>query len=196
MTVHGCAVRSPLTGCQVKSRPRDHFSRYSKWLDTFRTAPNVTYAVRDGRAYRGCQVTEATNLCMVSPNICESSGWNVFHHSFPPSRILKCSYYFWGGGKGGKFVHPRDGEAQEMCYKKLSPLTQINIINACLLQLMCKTIFQNYFSSKFQIPVFAYKLSERPFQWNFGAVDSERVSCTLVFNVISELWILKECLAH
>ena len=23
--------------CQVTSRPRDHFSRYSKWLDTFRT---------------------------------------------------------------------------------------------------------------------------------------------------------------
>jgi hypothetical protein len=30
--------RSPLTGCQVTSRPRDRFSRYSKWLDTFRTA--------------------------------------------------------------------------------------------------------------------------------------------------------------
>ena len=37
VTVHGCAVRSPLTGCQVTSRPRDRFSRYSKWLDTFRT---------------------------------------------------------------------------------------------------------------------------------------------------------------
>ena len=38
MTIQGCAVRSPLTGCQVTSRPRDRFSRYSKWLDTFRTA--------------------------------------------------------------------------------------------------------------------------------------------------------------
>ena len=38
VTVHGCAVGSPLTGCQVTSRPRDRFSRYSKWLDTFRTA--------------------------------------------------------------------------------------------------------------------------------------------------------------
>ena len=37
MNVHGCTVRSPLTGCQVTSRPRDRFSRYSKWLDTFRT---------------------------------------------------------------------------------------------------------------------------------------------------------------
>jgi len=27
----------PLTGCQVTSRPRDRFSRYSKWLDTFWT---------------------------------------------------------------------------------------------------------------------------------------------------------------
>ena len=31
-TVHGCAVRSPLTGCQVTSRPSNWFSRYSKWL--------------------------------------------------------------------------------------------------------------------------------------------------------------------
>ena len=38
VTVHGCAIRSPVTGCQVTSRPRDWFSRYSKWLDTFRTA--------------------------------------------------------------------------------------------------------------------------------------------------------------
>ena len=38
MTVNGCTVRSPLTGCQVTSRPCDRFSRYSKWLDTFRTA--------------------------------------------------------------------------------------------------------------------------------------------------------------
>ena len=38
VTVHGCTVRSPLTGCQVKSRPRDRFSRYSEWTDTFRTA--------------------------------------------------------------------------------------------------------------------------------------------------------------
>jgi len=33
-----CTVRSPLTGCQVTSRPRYQFSRYSKWLDTFWTA--------------------------------------------------------------------------------------------------------------------------------------------------------------
>jgi hypothetical protein len=32
-------VRSPLTGCQVTSRPHDWFPRYSKWLDTLRTAP-------------------------------------------------------------------------------------------------------------------------------------------------------------
>ena len=38
VTVQRCAVRSPLTGCQVTSRPPDGFSRYSKWLDTFRTA--------------------------------------------------------------------------------------------------------------------------------------------------------------
>ena len=32
-----CSVRSPLTGCQVTSRPLDRFSRYSKWLDVFQT---------------------------------------------------------------------------------------------------------------------------------------------------------------
>ena len=35
---HGCTVRSPLSGCQVTSKPRDWFSKYSKWLDTLRTA--------------------------------------------------------------------------------------------------------------------------------------------------------------
>ena len=43
MAVHGCAVRSPLTGCQVTWRPRDRFSRYSKWPDTFRTALVCVY---------------------------------------------------------------------------------------------------------------------------------------------------------
>jgi hypothetical protein len=38
VTVYGCTVRSPLTGCQVTSRPHDRFPRYSKWLDTLWTA--------------------------------------------------------------------------------------------------------------------------------------------------------------
>ena len=38
MTVHGFTTRSHLTGCQVRSRARDRFSRYSKWLDTLWTA--------------------------------------------------------------------------------------------------------------------------------------------------------------
>ena len=38
VTVHGCTVRSSLTGCEVTSRPLDQFSRYSKRMDTFRTA--------------------------------------------------------------------------------------------------------------------------------------------------------------
>ena len=29
---------SPLTGCQVTTRPHERIARYSKWLDTFRTA--------------------------------------------------------------------------------------------------------------------------------------------------------------
>jgi hypothetical protein len=37
-SVHGCVVRSPLTGCKGTSRPCDRFSGYSRWLDTFKTA--------------------------------------------------------------------------------------------------------------------------------------------------------------
>ena len=37
VTLHGCAVRSSLTGCQVTLRPHYRFSRYSKWIVTFRT---------------------------------------------------------------------------------------------------------------------------------------------------------------
>jgi hypothetical protein len=43
VTVHGCTVRSPLTGCQITSRPRDRYSKYSKWLYTFRTNHVVTF---------------------------------------------------------------------------------------------------------------------------------------------------------
>jgi hypothetical protein len=38
VTVHGCAVKSPPTGCQVTSRLRERFLSYSKWTDTFWTA--------------------------------------------------------------------------------------------------------------------------------------------------------------
>ena len=39
VTVHGCTVRSPPTGSQVTSRPRDdQFLKYEKLLDTFLTA--------------------------------------------------------------------------------------------------------------------------------------------------------------
>ena len=43
-SVHGCTVRSPLTGSQVISRSLDQFSKYSKWLDTFWTALVYTYS--------------------------------------------------------------------------------------------------------------------------------------------------------
>ena len=38
LTVNWCTVRSTLTGCQVTSRSGDQFSRYPKWLGSFRTA--------------------------------------------------------------------------------------------------------------------------------------------------------------
>jgi len=37
MTVHGCTLRSPLTGCQVTVGPHHWFSIHSKWTDTFWT---------------------------------------------------------------------------------------------------------------------------------------------------------------
>jgi hypothetical protein len=50
VTVHRCTVRSPLTGCQVTSRPSDTFSRHSKWTDTFQTAlvknPLLSFVLR------------------------------------------------------------------------------------------------------------------------------------------------------
>jgi len=36
--VHGRTLGSSVTGCQGTSRPRDRFSRYSKWLNNSRTA--------------------------------------------------------------------------------------------------------------------------------------------------------------
>ena len=44
MTVQGSTVRSPLTACQVTSRPRYRFWRYSKWLDTFWTGHVHVYS--------------------------------------------------------------------------------------------------------------------------------------------------------
>ena len=44
LTVHGCTVRSPLTGCQVISKQRNRFSRYSQWLYTLRTALYMYFA--------------------------------------------------------------------------------------------------------------------------------------------------------
>jgi hypothetical protein len=52
VTVCVCIVRSPLTGCQVASRPRDRFSRYSKWTDTFQTA--LVYPLHEYAAQLTC----------------------------------------------------------------------------------------------------------------------------------------------
>jgi len=38
VTAHGCTLRSPLTGCQVISRPCDQFSGYSKCPEASRIA--------------------------------------------------------------------------------------------------------------------------------------------------------------
>ena len=66
VAVHGCTVRSPLTGCQVTSRPRDRFSRYSKWHDTFWIAivqhcaiSSVTVLSEDHRLHIWGNVTQA-----------------------------------------------------------------------------------------------------------------------------------------
>ena len=72
VTVHGCAKRSPLTGCQVTSRPSDRFSRYSEWLDTFRTA--LVYSdLRQATPY-----TVHTVSCVRSEKIPGSrSSWRI-----------------------------------------------------------------------------------------------------------------------
>ena len=74
MTVHRYTVRSPLTGCQVTSRPYDRFTRYSKWLDTFQTElvhvgstdPSGSYA--DHKSSLCCTVTSAHNTTDIFNN--------------------------------------------------------------------------------------------------------------------------------
>ena len=108
VTVHGCTVRSPLPGCQVTSRPRDRFSKYSKWLDTFRTALVRPYQVYKDRqckykrntearyrnhCYRGSaiSITHSEYVCGLSYPackahapyyiaICSASGSTIFSH--------------------------------------------------------------------------------------------------------------------
>ena len=107
MTVYGCAVRSSLTGCQVTSRLLDRFSRYSKWLDTFRTAlarhglltTQTNVAIHEGTwKIRHAGFSAITAVCKVM-----DLGWRVhsdwltfqiethaigFQHFGPPRCIL------------------------------------------------------------------------------------------------------------
>ena len=61
VTVHGRTVRSPLTGCQVTSKSRDRFSRYSNWPDTFRTALVLPSKESNKRTGLVCVVTKRFN---------------------------------------------------------------------------------------------------------------------------------------
>jgi hypothetical protein len=40
------------------------------------------YAVDQGCANNECQVGEATKFCVMTPNICGSSGWNLLYVTF------------------------------------------------------------------------------------------------------------------
>jgi hypothetical protein len=57
VTVHGCTVRSLLTGWKVNWKPRKRFWRYSKWLDTFRI--DLAY----------CNITLEIPTCFDTPEI-------------------------------------------------------------------------------------------------------------------------------
>jgi hypothetical protein len=74
VTVHGCAVRSPLTGCRVTSRPRDRFSRYSKWLDTFRTA---LVHIRLKYCHRSSELHGVISMKMVTVSLALRTSYHV-----------------------------------------------------------------------------------------------------------------------
>jgi hypothetical protein len=58
------------------------------------------YAVDQGCTNNGCQVGEETKFCMMTLNICGSSGWNLLHVTFLAPRVLRGCYAY------EKFVHP------------------------------------------------------------------------------------------
>ena len=97
MTVHGWTVRSPLTGCQVTSRPRDRFSRYSKWLDTFRTALVQVSLKSDKNNYSEYFARSPTyvynnnwfNILLKMRNLCKFHNTRcTFNDSPPPPKIV------------------------------------------------------------------------------------------------------------
>jgi len=49
----------------------------------------------NGHTNTGHQVTMATKLCTVAPNICGSSVWNLLHVTFLMPRILRWLVHFY-----------------------------------------------------------------------------------------------------
>jgi len=76
-SVHGCTVRSPLTFCQVTSRPHNRFSRYSKWPDTFQTA---LMCERNRKHFTITDHTEDTDSKLLSKDADNSGKLASDHH--------------------------------------------------------------------------------------------------------------------
>lgn len=53
------------------------------------------YLYNRGCTNPGCQVAKATKFCMVAPNTCGSSVWNLLHVTQLASRILRWLLEFW-----------------------------------------------------------------------------------------------------
>ena len=110
MTVHGCTGSSPLTGCQVTSRPCDRFSRYWKWTDNFRQPTNIhtytyihtyihacmhTYIYTYIHTYKQNKRTSISQTISISTRIslyiapCFDSHWIIIRRSYKTFKSRK-----------------------------------------------------------------------------------------------------------
>ena len=90
VTVHGCTVTSPMTGCHVTSRPRDRFSRYSKWLDTFQAALVLVF-VSSVWIMLVCVFYGLDQLCF--------SWFHLKKEAVRFRNVVYCVEYFYNNGK-------------------------------------------------------------------------------------------------
>ena len=112
-----CTVRSPLTGCQVTSWPRDWSWRYSKWTDTFWTAlicpmweTFCFVAIKPGTKQSPVIPSKIYGSCVVFVTT-ESGTQNVKDIGARVLKLLYCAGHLsavgWGR-EGTRWASPRD----------------------------------------------------------------------------------------
>jgi hypothetical protein len=96
VTVHGCTIRSPLTGCQVISRPRDRFSKYSKWTDVS-DVPRIYITFVYNILLLNVFLRHNVLFVYTNKNILLIIGiiLNVFHGPNEHMQVLECPFAVW-----------------------------------------------------------------------------------------------------